>query len=188
VIACFALRDQLRDDAAGIVAQLRTDGLRVHLLSGDRLPAVELAARQLGLADFRGDARPHDKLAYIKALQQQGRRVLMVGDGINDGPVLAAADVSIAVSEATNLARVAADLVSVRPGLAQVARALQMGRRTRAVIFQNLAWASVYNLLAIPAAALGWVPPWVAAIGMSVSSLIVALNASRLWSWNRSTC
>lgn len=186
-LARILLRDALRADARAAIDRLRGQGLRLHLLSGDRPAAVASAACALGIDSWRGGASPQQKFAFVKSLQRDGRRVLMVGDGLNDAPVLAAADVSIAVSDASSLARVAADVVSVRPGVAQIERARTMARRTRAVIRQNLAWATVYNLLAIPAAALGWVPPWVAALGMSLSSLVVAGNAVRLWSWNRST-
>jgi Cu2+-exporting ATPase len=132
---------------------------------------------------------PADKLARVRELQAQGRRVLMVGDGINDAPVLAAADASVAVGEATALARTAADAVLLAGGLRRVIDLVAMARDTRRVIVQNLGWATLYNLVAIPAAAFGLVPPWVAAIGMSASSLLVVGNALRLRvrPWKRST-
>ena len=187
-LACFVLRDRLRPDAKAVIDRLRQAGLVIHLLSGDQVEAVECVATQLAIDAWRAGTRPAGKIDYVRALQQQGRRVLMAGDGINDAPVLAASDVSIAVHDAADLAQTAADLVALRPGVQQIEIALTQARRARGVVRQNLIWASLYNGVAIPAAALGWVSPWMAAIGMSASSLLVALNALRLWSWKRSTC
>ncbi len=180
VLARFELRDTLRPDAAQTVARLAADGLRVHLLSGDHADAAHDVARTLGITQVRANASPTDKLDYVRALQQAGGRVLMVGDGINDAPVLAAADVSIAVGDATALARTSADAVLLSPHLDMVGRLLALARRTRRIVLQNLGWATAYNLTAIPAAALGYVPPWLAAVGMSASSLLVVGNALRL--------
>ena len=180
VLARFELRDELRADAAQTVARLRADGLRVHLLSGDHADAVASVAEALGVERVCAGASPSDKLDYVRGLQRDGGRVLMVGDGINDAPVLAAADVSIAVGDATALARTSADAVLLSPSLDMVPRLLGLARRTRRVVLQNLGWATAYNLTAIPAAALGYVPPWLAAIGMSASSLLVVGNALRL--------
>ncbi|GAA4402412.1 heavy metal translocating P-type ATPase [Quisquiliibacterium transsilvanicum] len=180
VLARFELRDELRADAAQTVTRLAADGLRVHLLSGDHTHAVAAVAEALGVTRVRAGASPSDKLDYVRALQRDGGRVLMVGDGINDAPVLAAADVSIAVGQATALARTSADAVLLSPNLDMVPRLLGLARRTRRVVLQNLGWATAYNLTAIPAAALGYVPPWLAAVGMSASSLLVVGNALRL--------
>ncbi len=180
LLARFELRDTLRPGAAQIVARLERDGLRVHLLSGDHAHAVAAAAATLGVEHARAEASPADKLDHVRSLQREGRRVLMVGDGINDAPVLAAADASIAMGDATALAQTSADVVLLSPELDLVARMLGLARRTRRVILQNLGWATAYNLVAIPAAALGYVPPWLAAIGMSASSLLVVGNALRL--------
>ena len=187
VVARFALRDAVRDDAPALVEALRRTGLRLHLVSGDREPAVAAVAARLGIAQQRAGARPEDKVAYVRELQSRGARVLVVGDGINDAPVLAAADVSIAVGEATALARTAADAILLGESIGRVADARGVATRTRRIVVENLAWAMLYNALAIPAAALGWIAPWVAALGMSLSSLMVAGNAMRLWSWKRST-
>jgi len=154
--------------------------LQIHLLSGDHEAAVAACAGEIDITDYAAAASPADKLAFVRALQAQGRRVLMVGDGINDAPVLAAADASMAVGEATALAKTAADAVLLSSDLTLVPDLLQLARQTRRVIAQNLWWASLYNLVAIPAAALGLVPPWLAAIGMSGSSLLVVGNALRL--------
>ncbi|MFO0985606.1 MAG: HAD-IC family P-type ATPase, partial [Planctomycetota bacterium] len=126
------------------------------------------------------DASPQRKLEYVRSLQGEGRRVLMVGDGINDAPVLAAADVSVAVGHATSLARTAAAVVLLGPSLTDLPALRALALRTRSIVRANLGWALAYNVVAIPAAALGWVPPWLAAIGMSTSSLLVVVNALRL--------
>ncbi|MFO1198619.1 MAG: HAD-IC family P-type ATPase [Burkholderiaceae bacterium] len=180
VLARFELADALRDDARAAVDALRDAGLVVRLLSGDRPETVAAVARELGIEDWRAGATPADKLDAVKALQREGRIVLMVGDGINDAPVLAAADASLAVGAASALARTAADTVLLSPELALVPALARIARKTRRVIAENLAWATLYNLVAIPAAALGWVPPWLAAVGMSTSSLLVVANALRL--------
>jgi len=180
VLARFELADALRDDARAAVDALRDAGLVVRLLSGDRPETVAAVARELGIEDWRAGATPADKLEAVKALQREGRVVLMIGDGINDAPVLAAADASLAVGAASALARTAADTVLLSPELALVPALARIARKTRRVIAENLAWATLYNLVAIPAAALGWVPPWLAAVGMSTSSLLVVANALRL--------
>jgi Cu2+-exporting ATPase len=179
-VAQLRLRDALRPETPEVVARLAARGLRLHLLSGDEPGTVATVARQLGIATHRGGARPDDKLDYVRALQREGRKVLMVGDGINDAPVLAAADVSVAVGEATSLARTAAGVVLLGRRISDLCRLHELAQDTRRIVKQNLGWAMVYNALAIPAAAVGWVPPAVAAIGMSASSLLVALNALRL--------
>ncbi len=180
LIAWFALADTLRADAAAALAALQQQGIRLHLLSGDAEPAVKAVAQQLGIADWHAGALPEDKLAYVKALQQQGRIVAMVGDGINDAPVLAGAQVSIAMGEGADVAQAAADMVMLGSRLGTLAEGVALARKTQQIIRQNLGWALGYNLIAIPAAALGHVTPWIAGIGMSASSLLVVLNALRL--------
>ena len=180
LIAWFALADTPRCDAATSLIALQALGLRLHLLSGDGEAAVKTAAQQLGIADWRAGALPEDKLAYVKALQAEGRIVAMVGDGINDAPVLAGAQVSIAMGEGTDVAQAAADMVMLGGRLATLADGVALARKTQKIIRQNLGWALGYNLIAIPAAALGHVTPWIAGIGMSSSSLLVVLNALRL--------
>jgi Cu2+-exporting ATPase len=179
-IARLHFRDRLRDEAHAVVATLRDAGLRLHLVSGDRGAAVAQVAAALGIEAWLADATPQHKLDRVRALQAAGSRVLMVGDGINDAPVLAAADVSVAVGRATSLARTAAAVVLIGESLHGLPALRALALRTRAVVRQNLGWALAYNAAAIPAAALGWVPPWLAAIGMSASSLLVVLNALRL--------
>jgi Cu2+-exporting ATPase len=178
--ALFVLSDPLRADAAATVQRLRALGLEPRLASGDRAAPVEQAARALGIDHFEARLRPEEKLARLRALQAAGHRVLMIGDGINDGPVLAAADVSMAMGGGSSIAHAAGDLVLLRESLAVLPEAIGVARRTLAVVRQNLRWAAIYNLAAIPLAALGLMPPWVAALGMSLSSLFVVMNARRL--------
>ncbi len=179
-LARLHFRDRLRDEAQPVCATLVAAGLQLHLLSGDRETAVAQVAAALDIEAALADASPARKLEYVRRLQRQGRRVLMVGDGINDAPVLAAADVSVAVGRATSLARTAAAVVLLGRSLDELVGLRALALRTRSVVRTNLGWALAYNLLAIPAAAVGWVPPWAAAIGMSGSSLLVVLNALRL--------
>ena len=179
-IARFHFRDRLRDEARPVMDALRAAGLQAHLVSGDRHATVAEVADALGITGAVADASPQDKLQYVRRLQDAGRRVLMVGDGINDAPVLAAADVSVAVGRATSLARTAAGVVLLGQSLNDLPALHALALRARAIVRGNLGWALAYNAIAIPAAALGWVPPWLAAIGMSTSSLLVVLNALRL--------
>jgi len=178
--ARFVLEERARDDAAQALAALRAQGLRVHLASGDGEAAVRRMAAALGLDDAHARQSPEDKLALVRRLQAEGRVVAMVGDGLNDAPVLAGADVSIAMGEGASLAHRAADLVTTGGGLRRIPAAVTLARATQRIIRQNLAWATGYNLLALPLAAAGWVTPWLAALGMALSSLIVTLNALRL--------
>jgi len=180
LIAWFALADTPRMDATAALATLKKQGLRLHLLSGDAEAAVMRTAQELGIADWHAGALPEDKLAYVKSLQQQGRIVAMVGDGINDAPVLAGAQVSIAMGEGADVAQAAADMVMLGSRLGTLADGVALARKTQRIIRENLGWALAYNLVAIPAAALGHVTPWIAGIGMSASSLLVVLNALRL--------
>ena len=178
--AAFILRDESKPHAAAMLAELRARGITSHILSGDHPNAVNQLADQLAIAHRRAQATPEDKLAYVQDLQAQGKRVLMLGDGINDAPVLAAANVSLAVAGSADVARDGADVVLLQDDLALIPRLLRQAQRTRRIIRQNLIWASVYNLIVVPLAVAGWVTPWLAAIGMSASSLIVVGNALRL--------
>ncbi len=180
VLAWFQLADTLRSDALDTVAKLRALGLKVLLLSGDQPATVAAIARQVGIQDAEGGLLPADKLARIKTLQAAGAVVAMVGDGINDAPVLAAAPVSIAMGGGTAVAHAAADMILLAENLDMLVRGLKTARRTLRIIRQNLAWALAYNLVALPLAAIGWLAPWMAALGMSLSSLLVVANALRL--------
>ncbi|OGA21960.1 MAG: hypothetical protein A3H34_08405 [Betaproteobacteria bacterium RIFCSPLOWO2_02_FULL_67_19] len=179
-LARFALEDPLRAEAASLVQSLHAAGLRVHLVSGDAPRVVEALARSLGIASFAGGATPQDKFAFVARLQAEGRVVAMLGDGLNDAPVLARADVSIAMGSGAEIAQLHSDLVLLGERLGAVPVALACARRAMRVIRQNFAWALVYNAVALPAAAAGWVGPWEAAAGMAASSFIVVLNALRL--------
>jgi len=179
-LAILRFGDRLRDSAPRFVAALRDAGLQVAILSGDRAANVASAARAVGVADWRADATPEDKRSFVAALQRRGGVVAMIGDGINDAPSLARADVSIAQGEAAAFTQWNADVIVVGDDLGAAAFALAAARRTFRVIRQNLGWALVYNLLAIPLAATGHLSPLLAAAGMSASSLIVVANAWRL--------
>lgn len=174
------LEDRLRDSSLPCIEQLRVMGCEPLLLSGDRPENVAAVAATLGIRQWQGGLLPAGKLAQVRALQAAGERVLMVGDGINDLPVLSGADVSCAMGSATRLAQTKADCVLLGEDLLQIPAALRLARRVRHTIEQNLTWAIVYNLSAIPLAAAGWVPPWLAAIGMSASSVVVVLNSLRV--------
>lgn len=179
-LAWFALSDHVREDADATVQALKASGLTVELLSGDTSTAVEALAERLGIETWQAGASPEDKLARLKALQEAGETVIMVGDGINDVPVLGGADVAVAMNGATDLARTSADAVLLSPRLFRIVGAIEISRATRRIIRQNLTWSLCYNFTALPLAALGIVPPWVAALGMSASSLVVVGNALRL--------
>src|SRR3989344_5588637 len=178
--AAFVLSDELRPGARELIAELKRQGKSVMLLTGDHETAARRVADSLGIEDLAWDLRPGDKLDRVRALQHQGAVVAMVGDGVNDAPVLAAAQVSIAMGSGTAVAAASADMILLSQKLPHLADGLSVARRTLAVIRQNLVWAVVYNLLAIPAAAAGYVTPWMAALGMSASSLLVVANALRL--------
>jgi Cu2+-exporting ATPase len=178
--AAFEVSDELRSDAVETVNRLRQLGLEVTLASGDRPEAVAHVARRLSIEGAASRLRPEGKLDLLRDLQSRGRRVLMIGDGINDGPVLAAADVSMAMGHGSSIAHAAGDLLLLRDSLSALPASVAAARRTLVVIRQNLRWAVGYNLAAVPIAAMGWMPPWVAAIGMSLSSLLVVLNAGRV--------
>ena len=178
--AFFRLSDGIRPEAAAVAAALSAAGVRLSIFSGDSPAAARRVGTALGIADVRGGLSPEDKHAALKALQQAGETVAMVGDGVNDAPVLAQAQVSIAMGGGADLARASADVVLLGNDLRALPAGLALARRTVRIVKQNLAWAFAYNLLAIPLAMTGWVTPWMAGIGMSASSLLVVLNALRL--------
>ncbi|MDH3614980.1 MAG: heavy metal translocating P-type ATPase [Gammaproteobacteria bacterium] len=180
VVAWFDIEDELRPDVALTLQSLDGMGLRTALVSGDKQGAVADLASRLGIANFHFECRPEQKLEIIEAAQREGERVVMVGDGINDAPVLAGADTSVAPAHGALLAQTNADVIMLGDSLEPLITAIRMSGKTMRIVRQNLAWAIVYNALALPLAAAGLVPPWLAAIGMSASSLIVVLNALRL--------
>ncbi|MDN4544927.1 MULTISPECIES: heavy metal translocating P-type ATPase [unclassified Pseudomonas] len=179
-LAWFVLDDRLRADAPALLAACKARGWRTLLLSGDSSPMVASVAAELGIDEARGGLRPDDKLQVLQQLHKEGRKVLMLGDGVNDVPVLAAADISVAMGSATDLAKTSADAVLLSNRLDALVQAFSLARRTRRVIIENLLWAALYNGLMLPFAALGWITPVWAAVGMSISSLTVVLNALRL--------
>ncbi len=179
-LAWISLADEIRPDAPVLIQRLKSHGIAIELLSGDQPAAVSYLAKQLGIDTFTACATPGDKLSHLSARQAAGDKVLMIGDGINDVPVLAGADVSVAMASASDLAQTRADAVLLNNQLIVIADALAIARRTKAVIRQNLRFSLLYNLLALPLAAAGMIPPWLAAIGMTASSLIVIFNALRL--------
>ena len=179
ICAAFALGDALRPGAAGTIKRLKGMGIKTMLLSGDRALNVESLADEIGIETFQGELLPEDKREYIQAMQKKGEIVAMIGDGINDAPSLAQAQISVSLGSATSLAQWTADVVVLSDELPRLVDALACARRTLGIIRQNLCWAACYNVLAIPAAVLGYVTPLVAAGGMSLSSLVVGLNAMR---------
>jgi P-type Cu2+ transporter len=172
--------ETLRPDAVAAIAALRSDGVAVHLLSGDSAERVARLAQRLGFETAVGAADPLRKQLEVQAAQAAGDVVAMLGDGINDAPVLAQADVSLAMGEGALLARAHADAVIVSNRLGDVVAARKLGQRTLRVIRQNIAWAAAYNALCVPLALAGALPPWAAGLGMALSSLAVVLNAARL--------
>jgi Cu2+-exporting ATPase len=181
VQAVLSFEDPLRPGVEAMLAGLKHSGVpQFSILSGDAAASVKRLARQLDITDCHYDMKPADKLAWTRDRQAEGRRVVMFGDGLNDAPTLAAADASVSFADATDLANSSSDFLVLGGNAAALVAARQLARRTRRNIMQNLGWAAAYNLLAVPFAAAGWIPPWGAAIGMSLSSLLVVMNASRL--------
>ncbi|MDR2127917.1 MAG: cation-translocating P-type ATPase [Burkholderiaceae bacterium] len=186
-LASFFLQEDLRADALAAVRALQAQGLDVRLLSGDGPQAAQSLGAQAGIVNVQGGCTPADKLAAMQALQRQGKVVAMVGDGLNDGPVLAGANVSTAFGRSVPLARAQSDFVVLGEHLMAVAQLVAKARRTMRVVRQNLAWAAAYNAVAIPLAIAGWMPPWAAGLGMASSSLLVVVNAMRLSSTDEGT-
>jgi Cu2+-exporting ATPase len=179
-LACFTFEERLREDAAAAVQALRDDGVRVCLLSGDTAGRARHVGAALGLAATSGALTPEDKLRAVQDAQRQGHVVGMLGDGVNDAPVLAQADVSLAMGEGALVARTQADGVLVSNRLGDVVLARRRARQALAVVRQNFAWAALYNAACVPLALAGWLPPWAAGLGMATSSLFVVLNSMRL--------
>lgn len=179
-VAVFILSDSIRQEAKSLIENLNKANKETHLMSGDRIESTRSISHQLGIKHFLGNLKPEDKLKNVNALQQQGAIVVMTGDGVNDAPVLAGANLSIAMGKGTQLAAATADMILISNNIEHIFHGYQIAIKTLRIIKQNLSWALLYNVLAIPAAATGHVEPWLAAIGMSASSLVVVLNAMRL--------
>ena len=163
-----------------MVRSLSRCGIGTEILSGDRHSVVAAVGKACGIAIQSGRNSPQQKLARVQSLQREGHRVLMLGDGLNDAPVLGAADVSIAMGSGTALAHASAEMILTTEDLTVLPAAIQLSRRMRRIVRQNLIWSASYNFGSLPLAALGLIPPWVAALGMSLSSVFVVLNATRL--------
>jgi Cu2+-exporting ATPase len=187
-LARFWLGDAPRADSASAVAALQDLGLQTDILSGDAFSAVQGMAEHCGIRNFAARQSPQGKLAHVRKLTAQGEFVAMVGDGINDAPVLGGCGVSIAMGRGSALTLASADVILVGDSLQAFPAAISLARRAKGIIRQNLLWAAGYNLTAMPLAALGWVPPWLAAIGMSLSSIIVVLNSLRLMRGDAPSC
>jgi Cu2+-exporting ATPase len=180
LIASFVFLDTPRPGLEKLLQAVNKKHIRVHLVSGDNAQTVAWWAKEVGIESYRGACTPEDKFDYIEQLQKEGRFVWAIGDGVNDAPLLARADVSIAVGAGAPLAAAGADAILISSSLELLAKAVALADKTQTIIKQNLLWALIYNVLAIPAAMLGLVNPWIAGIGMSLSSLAVTLNAWRL--------
>ena len=180
LLAAFEFHDALRADAVRLVQAIRASGGQPILLSGDNQTIVQQAAETLGIREWRAEMSPEDKRDYVERLQSQGAVVAMIGDGVNDAPVLAQAQVSVAMMSGAALAQGAADMVLLSGRLTDLAEGIAYTRRTLSIVRQNLAWAIAYNVTALPLAVAGYVTPWFAGIGMAGSSMLVVLNAMRL--------
>lgn len=182
LIAQFGLNDTLRETSQSCIDHLKAQGIHVHILSGDQQHNVEQIAKQLHISHWRSEQSPEEKLEYVKTLEEQGKQVAMVGDGINDLPVLSGARLSIAMGAASDITKLNSDTILLNNNPEVLVEAFHYAHKTKAIIKQNIAWAVLYNLIMLPLAGAGWVPPYFAALGMSLSSLIVVLNSLRLTS------
>lgn len=179
-LASFEIIEAIKEDAVLAIKALQKNGLHVEVLSGDKRQSVERIAKMVGIVKAQGSCTPQDKLNHMQQLQQQGHHVAMVGDGLNDGPVLASAHVSIAMGQAVPLAQAQSDFVIMSGQLAMVPHLIAQAKRTMRIVKQNLLWAAGYNAICVPLAVAGMLPAWIAGLGMALSSLLVVLNAARL--------
>ena len=179
-LATFTLQEAIKHHAAQTIQQLKQAKLNIELLSGDKSNAVENTAKEIGIAHYQSACSPHDKLLRLQTLKAQHKKVLMVGDGLNDGPILASAHVSIAMGKSVPLTMAHADYIFLNGDISQIPHLISHAQQTMRVIKQNIAWAIVYNVICIPLAFTGVLSAWLAGLGMAVSSLIVVANALRL--------
>ncbi|MFM8646348.1 MAG: HAD-IC family P-type ATPase, partial [Methylocystis sp.] len=175
----FQIQQNLRSDAVETIAQLNQLGFAIEILSGDRIESVEKIANELAIDDWRGALKPADKVARLTELAQMGKKVLMIGDGLNDAPALASAYVSISPVDATKITQAAADAVFLGEPLAPIIKTIELARRARRLMWENLALSVIYNIFAVPLAMAGLLTPLIAAAAMSGSSLLVTVNALR---------
>jgi len=180
LLASFDIVEAIRPDAISAIHALQDSGIQVEVLSGDKMQSVDRIAKIVGIDQAKGGCTPQDKLAHLQFLQQKGRKVAMVGDGLNDGPILASANVSIAMGQAVPLAQAQSDFVILGGQLAMVTLLISQAKRTMRIVKQNLIWAAAYNAICVPLAVAGMLPAWLAGLGMALSSLLVILNAARL--------
>lgn len=186
-LATFGLQEAIKPHAAFAIQQLKAANLSIELLSGDQAHTVVNTANDIGITQFQAACSPHDKLMRLQTLKQQGKKVLMVGDGLNDGPILASAHVSIAMGKGVPLTLAHADYVLLNGDISQIPQLIQHARKTMTIIKQNITWAIVYNAVCVPLAFFGVLSAWLAGLGMAVSSLIVVANALRLTTFSAST-
>ena len=179
-LATFSLHEAVKHNAALAIQALKDAHLSVELLSGDQAHTVKNTAEEIGITQFQAACSPQDKLARLQALKQQGKNILMVGDGLNDGPILASAHVSIAMGKGVPLTLAHADYILLNGDISQIPQLIRHAKKTMTIIKENIAWAIVYNLVCIPLAFFGILSAWLAGLGMAVSSIIVVLNALRL--------
>jgi len=171
----------LRSGASETIATLKQQGYTPIIVSGDSKDRVENVANRLGIKKWHGETKPEDKLSLIIDAQSSGQTVWMIGDGINDSPVLAQADLSMTFSSASDLAQTSADIILMGESLWQIETVIKGATKVRSIMRQNFSWALLYNVSILPFAALGFVAPWAAALGMSLSSLLVITNSLRLY-------
>jgi Cu2+-exporting ATPase len=179
-LATFELSESVKPRAAQAIQQLKESQLSIELLSGDQQHGVSLLANAVGIQQFQAACSPQDKLTRLQTLKQQGKKVLMVGDGLNDGPILASAHVSIAMGKGVPLSLAHADYVLLNGDIGQIPGLIAQAKKTMRIVKQNIGWAIAYNLICIPLAFTGVLSAWLAGLGMALSSLLVIANAMRL--------
>ncbi len=180
VVATFSFNDELRNSSKSLIKYLKDQGKKVILMSGDQPSVVNQVAEELEIIDCRAGLKPEDKLNHIAKLQQQGYQVCMIGDGINDAPAFAQADVAIAMTNASDITKLNADILLLNNKIESLGTMLKIVAKTNRTIHMNFIWALAYNITVLPFAIAGFITPWMAAIGMSLSSLIVVVNATRI--------
>ncbi|MFT5396867.1 MAG: Cu2+-exporting ATPase, partial [Gammaproteobacteria bacterium] len=180
VIATLYFNDELRDNSKMLIQYLKNQGKKIILMSGDHRSIVDLVANNLGIEEHQAELKPVDKLNNIANLQEQGYQVCMIGDGINDAPAFAQADVAIAMTDASDITKLNADVLLLNNKIESLKTMLKIVTKTNRTIHMNFTWALAYNIIALPFAIAGFITPWMAALGMSLSSLIVVINATKI--------